>query len=218
MLRAAAIILTAVLAAAPPVSAQDHAAPGAFDYYLLTLSWSPTYCAAHREAAAREECASRRGFIVHGLWPQDENGRWPEFCRTVPTVPPAIVEHERTVMPNAAMIEHEWERHGSCTRFSANGYFDQLDHAFAGFRIPDPLAHPPQPVSLPLDRAKTLFADANPGLASGMMALRCHADGTVEELRVCLDTDLRFRPCGAGQADACPAAVRFPAIPAADAP
>ncbi len=218
MLRAAAIVLAIVFAAAPPASAQQHGTPGTFDYYLLTLSWSPTYCAVHHEATAREECALRRGFIVHGLWPQNEDGRWPEFCRTVPAVPPAIVEREHTAMPNPAMIEHEWARHGSCTRFSADGYFNRLDRAFTGLRVPDPLAHPSQPLSLPLDHAKALFVDVNPGLASGMFALRCRADGMVEELRVCLDTDLHFRACGAGQADTCPTTVRFPAIPAPGAP
>lgn len=219
MLRALSIVLAAAIAAAAsPAAAQERAAPGVFDYYLLTLSWSPTYCAAHREPAARAECELRRGFIVHGLWPQDEDGHWPEFCRAVPPVPPAILEHERATMPNPAMIEHEWDRHGSCTRFSVDGYFDRIDRAFAGFRIPDSLAHPPRPVSLPLDRAKSLFVDANPGLAAGMIALRCQADGMVEEMRICLDTDLHFRACGGGQADACPGTVRFPAIPPADSP
>lgn len=37
---------------------------GAFDYYLLTLSWSPEFCLTHPSAA---ECSAHPGFILHGL-------------------------------------------------------------------------------------------------------------------------------------------------------
>lgn len=218
MSRFAAMTLVAVtVAAAAQAPAQERAPAGAFDYYLLALSWSPTYCTNHREPAARAECDLRRGLIVHGLWPQDEDGRWPEFCRPVATVPAPIVERERQSMPNADMVEHEWDKHGSCTRLTVENYFDQLDRAFAELRIPEALTHPDRSVALPLDRAKTLFVDANPGLAAGMVALRCRPGGMVEEIRVCLDENLRFRSCGAGQADACPDTIRFPAVPAPDA-
>lgn len=207
---AAAIVTMAVRA---PAQAQERREPGVFDYYLLTLSWSPTYCAGHPEPAAREECGPRRSFIVHGLWPQDESGKWPEYCRTVPPVPPEIVARERASMPNATMIEHEWERHGSCTTLPAEGYFAEIDRAFAGVRIPEPLRHPEAPVSLARERVKALFATANPGLEPGMMALQCRPGGQIEEMRICLDTGLHFRPCGNGEPDRCPDTVQFPAPP-----
>ncbi len=93
--------------------AQQTAPPGQFDYYLLTLSWSPTYCATHRGPAAREECGQHRGFIVHGLWPQNENGTWPALCRDVQPMSRERVAKELPIMPNAEMIAHEWEKHGS---------------------------------------------------------------------------------------------------------
>lgn len=189
--------------------AQQTAPPGQFDYYLLTLSWSPTYCATHRGPAAREECGQHRGFIVHGLWPQNENGTWPAFCRDVQPMSRERVAKELPIMPNAEMIAHEWEKHGSCTTATADTYFDSLNAAFAGLHIPEKLDRPLHPVSLGLAETKRLFAEANPGLTSDMVSLRCGPHGPVEELRVCLDRAFHPRPCGKAQVDACPVTVRF---------
>ena len=43
--------------------------PGSFDYYLLTLSWAPEFCATHEGNAPSSECgpAWHLGFVVHGL-------------------------------------------------------------------------------------------------------------------------------------------------------
>src|SRR5262245_12923559 len=81
---AAAIVLLSVFAA----SAQDRRQnkPGQFDFYLLALSWSPTFCEASAEKgrAPKEQCGVRPySFVVHGLWPQYERG-FPEFCQNPP--------------------------------------------------------------------------------------------------------------------------------------
>ncbi len=54
---------------------------GQFDYYLLSLSWAPTYCLTHADDGA--ECSSKGyGFVLHGLWPQYDAGGYPENCGT----------------------------------------------------------------------------------------------------------------------------------------
>ena len=61
----------------------DEGEPGDFDFYVLALSWSPTWCATSEDAATARGNASEGadfGFVVHGLWPQYEAG-YPEFCR-----------------------------------------------------------------------------------------------------------------------------------------
>lgn len=202
-----------VLLLSATANAQQTAPPGKFDYYLLTLSWSPAYCATHHGAAARQECSQHRGFIVHGLWPQDESGSWPAFCREVPPVSLGRVAKELPTMPNAAMIQHEWDKHGSCTTLTADAYFDALNRAFAGLHIPESLDKPRHALALHLTDAKRVFAEANPGLTPGMVALRCGQGGKVEELRVCLDTTFHPRPCGKGQVDSCPVTVHFDPVP-----
>ncbi|HXP65277.1 MAG TPA: hypothetical protein VN815_07370, partial [Steroidobacteraceae bacterium] len=81
LLKLAALLLGIALAAASASARHrksSDAEPGVFDYYLLSLSWSPAYCLSDPGAA---ECNGPRrfGFIVHGLWPQNEAG-WPENC------------------------------------------------------------------------------------------------------------------------------------------
>jgi ribonuclease T2 len=69
-------IATLLLLAAPAAAAQD------FDYWLLALSWSPSWCATEGDGDDAQ-CAPDRdlGFVLHGLWPQYEEG-WPEWCGT----------------------------------------------------------------------------------------------------------------------------------------
>src|SRR5580693_10574306 len=72
--------------AAGGASAQDRRqnTPGEFDFYVLSLSWSPSFCeeASERgsEQRSQAQCGGRPfSFVVHGLWPQYEHG-FPEYC------------------------------------------------------------------------------------------------------------------------------------------
>ena len=44
---------------------------GEFDFYVLSLSWSPTFC-ADKGDGNRGQCGIEKDFrfIVHGLWPR----------------------------------------------------------------------------------------------------------------------------------------------------
>src|SRR5436853_4257847 len=75
----------AVLLLAGTASAQDRRQnqPGKFDFYVLSLSWSPSFCeaTAERGRESKEQCGARPySFVVHGFWPQYDKG-FPEFCR-----------------------------------------------------------------------------------------------------------------------------------------
>ena len=76
-----------VLAATDLAAAQDgrQNAPGQFDFYVLSLSWSPSFCAAAAERIGGRpsgpQCGPRPySFVVHGLWPQYDKG-FPEYCQ-----------------------------------------------------------------------------------------------------------------------------------------
>ena len=112
-----AFFVLALLCASGTSSARhrNHASdtPGEFDYYLLSLSWSPAFCL---ESPGAAECGGLRryGFIVHGLWPQNERG-WPEHCDVHVPVPDEVVQGIADLMPARALVYHEWSAHGTCS-------------------------------------------------------------------------------------------------------
>ena len=85
----AAILLAAAVANATAQDQQDKRRhqPSQFDFYVLALSWSPTYCqeTAERGRESREQCGSGRpyAFVVHGLWPQYDRC-FPRDCQVPP--------------------------------------------------------------------------------------------------------------------------------------
>jgi ribonuclease T2 len=78
----AAIVACTTIVATDPVAAQDarQNTPGEFDFYVLSLSWSPSFCEAGAERgsqsrATEQQCGERPySFVVHGFWPQYERG------------------------------------------------------------------------------------------------------------------------------------------------
>ena len=110
---------------------EEQAAPGQFDFYLLNLSWSPEFCATHGDSP---ECGRNLGFVVHGLWPQDTNGDYPQHCSDAPG--PSNPQADTDIMPTASLVEHEWQTHGTCSGLGADNYFAAIHKAYAGVKIP----------------------------------------------------------------------------------
>ena len=77
-------IILSVLLFQSLAKAQDYSEnqPGKFDFYIFSLSWSPSYCEnlQERGMSHSRQCGPRPySFVVHGLWPQYENG-FPKNC------------------------------------------------------------------------------------------------------------------------------------------
>ncbi|HET7715818.1 MAG TPA: ribonuclease T2 [Bauldia sp.] len=174
--------------------------PGDFDFYVLTLSWSPSYC----ETAERPDpaqCDVRgKGFVVHGLWPQYERG-YPEYCAETPRLSRSAVVGISDLMP-PGLAQYQWEKHGVCSGLRPERYFELVRRAYESIDIPDeyePLRNDAEvsPVELEQD-----FIVANPGLSARGLAVACNRRGTVE-VRICLTRRLDFRRCLEVDADAC---------------
>jgi ribonuclease T2 len=181
----------------------DSAVAGQFDYYVLTLSWSPTYCLTHQED--RAQCGRKGfGFVLHGLWPQFDSGGYPQNCAPGTGLPAQAALIGRTLYPSPKLMEHEWERHGTCSGMDAASYFRTADKALAKVRIPAMFEAPR--TSLVLDSSQILaeFRKANPELPADGLVLAC-GRGRLSEVRVCLTRDLSFRSCGRGVHNSCPA-------------
>ena len=203
LLAGAMLVLANVAAPAREHAARSSGVPGRFDYYLVSLSWSPSYCLTHPDDP--EECGNRGyGFVLHGLWPQYRDGGWPQHCASAAAPTVRTVERTLAFMPSRRLIEHEWLTHGSCTGLDPDAYFELADRAFAAIRIPPPLRTPERSPALSAEQVVRAFAAANPGLDDGMISVQCHDGYELTEVRVCVDKDtLAPQRCGGRVRNSC---------------
>jgi ribonuclease T2 len=180
---------------------QDSQA-GRFDYYVLSLSWAPTYCLTHAGDGA--ECSRQGyGFVLHGLWPQYEGGGYPENCATELELTTDAAAKGRTIYPSERLMSHEWQEHGTCSGLSALEYFLTADRATAAVNIPPAFNAPRSDQSLATDQIVGLFHAANPQMPDHAMTVAC-SRANMSEIRVCLTKDLAVRACGQGVHNSCP--------------
>jgi ribonuclease T2 len=168
--------------------------PGMFDYYLLSLSWSPDHCASHPDDG--QQCASgkRLGFVLHGLWPQYLRG-YPENCSTV-KLPPSVKSQFAGLYPSDALFVHEWEKHGTCSGLLPADYLALSKELKDGVIIPAPYKAPSQPFRTTIGELRTAFRDANPTLPEDAIAMSCSGSGRfLQEVYVCFDKDSHARTC-----------------------
>lgn len=168
---------------------------GKFDFYVLSLSWSPTFCASDPSASDSAQCGlgASHGFVVHGLWPQYERG-YPLSCGGAGRLPRALVDSMLDIMPDRGLVRHEWEVHGTCAGTDPAAYFATLRDAFEQVRLPPSLSRAERSRTLSAGAIEAAFVLENPGLSAGGIAISCKA-GMLEEVRICLDRDLGFRRC-----------------------
>jgi ribonuclease T2 len=194
----AAYFLTALSTAAPAQDPRQNAA-GQFDFYVLSLSWSPSFCAAAAERsdarAAALQCGARPySFVVHGLWPQYEKG-FPEYCQVpAPRLDRGIVSSMLDLMPAPHLIFNEWDKHGTCSGLSPRAYFETVRKARAAVKIPPEYVDPQETLSVAPGAVADAFVKANPGLSQAGIAVDCDKK-RLTEVRVCLSKDLQFRDC-----------------------
>ncbi len=200
-----AIVFTTSLVAVAQDRRQNE--PGQFDFYVLALSWSPSYCEASKERApgrpARDQCGERPySFVVHGLWPQYEQG-FPEFCRVpAPRLDRNIVSSMLDLMPSPRLVFNAWDKHGTCSGLNPRAYFETLRKARAVTKIPSDYLDVKEPLSVTPADVEEAFIKANPGMTPQSIAVSCDSK-RLSEIRVCLTKDFRFRDCAEIDRRAC---------------
>ena len=177
--------------------------PGVFDYYVLSLSWSPEHCASPAGHNDNVQCAPGRhfGFVVHGLWPQFERG-FPDNCGTGPGLSQQQVDAMLDMMPSPKLIRHEWEKHGVCSGLASARYFETIRAARKAFSVPAEFQQPAEYITIEPAKLKQKLLASNPALRGDGMALEC-GGRYLDEVRVCLGKDLKPRPCGSDVRDRC---------------
>jgi ribonuclease T2 len=205
------IILGLVLLLPGPIGARGHhhrrpspSKPTAFDYYVLSLSWSPEHCTEQPGGPTDPQCGTDRhyAFVVHGLWPQYDNGGYPQSCSISNHLPAAVVDSTLDIMPSKTLIQHEWQKHGTCSGLAADAYFQRARQAFHAVTIPDRYQRPDTAFRVSAADVRADFGAANPSWPAKSTAVLCTGH-FFTEVRVCLSKDLGPRACGAKVSDTC---------------
>ena len=206
--------------AAPPVDAQRAnqgqrvnpgaaslrgGVPGRFDYYALSLSWSPSFCAETQRGASDPQCNRSNGrpyaFVLHGLWPQYERG-YPDSCPTEqqPFVPNQTIDRMLDIMPSRPLIIHEYRKHGVCSGLGPDAYFDFGRKLFHKVKIPARFVAPANNQMVDTNQVIGDFVAANPGLRPDMLGVVCGGSGNrLREVRICMSREGEFRACGSNE-------------------
>ena len=105
----------------------------------------------------------------------------------------ATVDHMLNFMPSRGLIQHEWEKHGTCSGVSAQNYFGQAEQAFTHVRVPQQYSSLNHEQQFNVADVEKSFAEAN---HAPLQAFRvsCHA-GELVSLEVCVDKNLQYRSC-----------------------
>jgi ribonuclease T2 len=182
-------------------AAQAEGQPGEFDYYALALSWSPAYCEGQGGNEREPQCNGVRpyAFVLHGLWPQYNRG-WPQDCRTSerPWVPEPLIGRMLDIMPSPKLVIHEYKKHGTCSGFGPDAYFDLARKLYTKINIPERFRAPTTALSVSVNEVEEEFLKANPGLKPNMFRVVCQ-NRRLSELRFCFGRDEKPVPCGGNE-------------------
>ncbi|WP_299722592.1 ribonuclease T2 [uncultured Tateyamaria sp.] len=184
------------LCLAAPLWAEGEKA-GTFDYFVLSLSWSPNWCAYEGDARGSDQCDARHdhGWIMHGLWPQFHQG-YPSYCRTSERSPSrAMTTQMADIMGTGGLAWHQWKKHGVCSGLSASDYYALSREAYGRVVRPEVFRKLDREVKLPASVVEDAFLKANPGMERDGITITCR-DGFIQEARICLSRDLDPVPCG----------------------
>lgn len=197
-MRLALLFMLALL----PAAALRAERAGAFDYYVLSLSWQPSWCALEGRARGAAQCDRAQGWTLHGLWPQYHRG-WPDFCQSPHRAPSrALTASMADIMGSQGLAWHQWKKHGSCSGLAPEAYFALARRAYEAVTRPEVFRKLDRPVTLSAQVVEAAFLKANPGWQADMLTITCR-EGRIAEARLCLSTSLDPVPCGRDVARDC---------------
>jgi ribonuclease T2 len=197
---AAALVVMLAAGTSLAAGAIKGAAPGDFDLYRFSLTWSPGFCASGGTAKQPDQCdaGSRLGFLVHGLWPQGVPD-FPSECNRGAFVRRGDLDAIHGMLPSKAFARYEWKKRGICLGSAPSRYFAAISALYSKSVIRRPYPAPQQDArAAPLDIERALTA-GNPGLRPDMTTIS-FARGApgllLTKIRICVSKDLRgLRTC-----------------------
>ncbi|KAL6859406.1 hypothetical protein ACP4OV_017665 [Aristida adscensionis] len=130
-----------LLAMAVGCAAQDY------DFFYLVLQWPGSYCDTRQSCCYPSSGKPAADFGIHGLWPNRNDGSYPQNCDPSdefdPTKVKDLMGSLRAKWPTLAcpsndgltFWSHEWDKHGTC----ASNVFDEHGYFQAALRLRDQL-------------------------------------------------------------------------------
>jgi ribonuclease T2 len=195
--RVAAVVLSLILLSFAAASAQQNAPgqrnlPGRFDFYVLALSWSPTYCAEVKERGRarlpQPQCSGRPfAFVVHGPVAA--------ICARLPVLLPEAGAARRARL-GGAHARSDAEPGARLSRLGPPRHLQRasLRKARAAVKVPPSYLALDRPITVTPGAVADAFLKANPGLQPADFAVAC--DQTrLTEVRICLAKDFSFHDC-----------------------
>jgi len=143
------------------VQAQPAANVGS---YIFALSWSPGFCDMEGDRERRPECrrGANLGFVIHGLWANDNNGQ-EIICDGGDDLSDRGKSRASAVFSDTGRANHEWKAHWSCLGVSEDDFVDAVTKARALISIPESLAAPSAPQSLDPEDIRFMVEQFLPG-------------------------------------------------------
>jgi ribonuclease T2 len=172
-----------------PLRAQNKAEPGRFDFYLLDMPWGPEFCSI---ADVSPQCKPQQSFLVHGLWPQNNDGSYPVFCSEEPG---SLNPRENLdLTPDLHLLAHEWDKHGTCSAQGPQHFFQMEREAFTSINVPLAFDHIEHETTMSPKQILDLFYKANPQLPEASLIVSCREDHFTA-VEACFTRSLKPMPC-----------------------
>ena len=105
--------------------------PGKFDYYQLTLSWAPEFCATQGSKSSFQRVRSQAALRPRGPWALAAEQQRLMAAKLQPAHSPSRMRSSARCCrscPHADLIQHEWATHGTCSGLSTQEYFSHVQH------------------------------------------------------------------------------------------
>jgi ribonuclease T2 len=171
-----------------PAGAAQPASTANFDFYVLSLSWSPDYCASNGNSDPQEcSIGKKLAFVLHGLWPQYNKG-YPSNCSSEP-LPAGVSQQYSNLYPSQTLMQHEWSTHGTCSGLTPEQYLAFSKRIKESVTIPDAYSSPAATFRTTSDQLVSAFLTANPALNPSGLSPVCSGNGRyLTEVRICFDT------------------------------
>ncbi len=106
----------------------------------------------------------------------------------------ATVDHMLNFMPSRGLIQHEWQKHGTCSGLSAQDYFAKAEQAYTHVQVPEQYRKLNQRAAVSTCRIWKRALPRPTMRQSRLSAFRVMRADLVS-LEVCVDKNLQYRSC-----------------------